>query len=170
MQFIVFGLAHAVYLSINHAWRIFVGDESRLRRLLPMPASIGLTFLCVLVGQIFFRADSVHSAMHVMGSMIGLHPGGGLAALAEHLPTRASFAASSLKMWLNLAFAYGIIWALPNTQEILSQVEETERKPALLLPGLRWRPNAAWGLVMIVLTAATLTMMYASTSFLYFQF
>jgi hypothetical protein len=35
---------------------------------------------------------------------------------------------------------------------------------------LRWRPNVLWASAVLVLTAAALSYMYASTSFLYFQF
>jgi D-alanyl-lipoteichoic acid acyltransferase DltB (MBOAT superfamily) len=29
LQFLIFGLLHAAYLSINHAWRIFVVGRNR---------------------------------------------------------------------------------------------------------------------------------------------
>jgi len=36
LQFILFGLAHAVYLTVNHAWRTFVAEDSKWQRLLPV--------------------------------------------------------------------------------------------------------------------------------------
>jgi hypothetical protein len=65
---------------------------------------------------------------------------------------------------------FAICWALPNTQEILNQVEETERTRSLGMNLLRWRPNLVWASAVLLLTAAALSYMYASTSFLYFQF
>jgi alginate O-acetyltransferase complex protein AlgI len=170
LQFILFGLAHAVYLMVNHAWRTFVPEESPWQRLLPLPVSVLLTFACVLVGQIFFRAPSSGSAVYVMGTMLGLHGGAGLAQFAGYLPSRSGFAASGLHAWTELALMGAIVWALPNTQEILGQVEESERFRSLGMRWLRWQPNFGWAVAMLVLTAATLTMLYASTSFLYFQF
>ena len=57
MQFLVFGLLHAAYLSINHAWRMW-------RPVKPAgpawhAASVLLTYLCVLAASVFFRAASV---------------------------------------------------------------------------------------------------------------
>lgn len=169
MQFILFGLAHAVYLSANHAWRVFVPDESKLQKLLPLPVSVGLTFACVLVGQVFFRAESARDAFYVLGTLVGLHGGEGLRAFAS-LPSRSNFAMHASHVWLALAVMFAICWALPNTQEILGQVEEDERTPSLGMKALRWRPNVAWGAAVLALTTAALAYMYASTSFLYFQF
>ncbi len=170
MQFLLFGTAHGVYLAINHAWRVFVPNESRWQKLMPQPVGVGLTFLAVVAGDVLFRADSARSAFYVMGTMLGMHHGAGLAAFADRLPSRSSFGASATHAWIQLALILAMVWVLPNTQEILGQVEDSERTPSLLLGGLRWRPNFAWGVAMILLTAVTLTMLYASTSFLYFQF
>lgn len=169
MQFILFGLAHALYLCVNHAWRVFVPDDSRLHRLLPIPVSVALTFACVLIGQIFFRANSARDAFYVLGTLIGLHGGSGLASYAA-VPSRSNFAMHASHVWPALALMFAICWALPNTQEILQQVEEDERTPSLGMDILRWRPNAVWATAILILTAGALSYMYASTSFLYFQF
>ena len=171
MQFILFGLAHAVYLTANHAWRIFVPVESRWQKLLPKPVAVLLTLSCVLIGQVFFRAGSARDAFYVLGTLAGLHRGGGnLTAYAGHVPGPSSFAQTSSHAWLVLAIAFAIVWALPNTQEILGQVEESERTPSLLGSWLRWRPTPIWALTMMAMTSLTLAILYLSTSFLYFQF
>jgi alginate O-acetyltransferase complex protein AlgI len=169
MQFILFGLAHAVYLCGNHAWRVFVPEESKLQRLLPLPVSVGLTFACVLVGQVFFRAESAKDAFYVLGSLVGLHGGAGLSAFST-VPSRSNFAEHTAHVWPALAVMFAICWALPNTQEILGQVEEDERTRSLGMRVLRWRPDAVWATAMLLLTAASLAYVAASTSFLYFQF
>jgi D-alanyl-lipoteichoic acid acyltransferase DltB (MBOAT superfamily) len=170
LQFLCFGMAHAVYLTLNHAWRLFAGPESRWRRLVPTPMGVSLTFACVLVGQVFFRAPSVSAAVCVLRSLVGLHGGAGLASLGAALPSRAHFAATARTAWPALAMVFAGLWALPNTQEILDQVEHAERSPALGAHWLRWRPNALWAMAVMMVLAAAMTMMYASTSFLYFQF
>jgi alginate O-acetyltransferase complex protein AlgI len=170
MQFILFGLAHAVYLTINHAWRIFVPADSKLQKLLPLPVSVGITFACALAGQVFFRAYSAHDAFYVFGSLLGLHSGAGLADGFAGLPSRSNFALEATHVWLALALMFVICWALPNTQEILGQVEESDRTRSLGMKLLRWRPTMLWAAAMLILTAAALSYMYASTSFLYFQF
>ena len=134
MQFVLFGVAHAVYLTVNHAWRTFVPEESGWQRLLPYPVCVGITFACVIVGQIFFRADSARSAFYVLGSMFGRHGGAGLEAFKD-LPTPSRMAAVGVHVWAMLAVVFLLVWALPNTQEILGQVEEDERLPSLGMDG-----------------------------------
>jgi D-alanyl-lipoteichoic acid acyltransferase DltB (MBOAT superfamily) len=169
MQFILFGLAHAVYLTGNHAWRVFVPEDSKLQKLLPLPVSIAITFACALGGQVFFRANSARDAFYVFGTLAGLHHGGSLNAFAG-VPSRANFALHASHVWLDIAAMLAICWALPNTQEILNQVEDSDRTRSLGMKLLRWRPNLAWACAMLLLTTAALSYMYASTSFLYFQF
>jgi hypothetical protein len=49
-------------------------------------------------------------------------------------------------------------------------VEEDERAPSLGGRWLRWQPNLLWAAAAVVVTTVALTMINASTSFLYFQF
>ena len=77
LQFLIFGLLHACYLTINHLWRSFG----------PKPASAGptpvravqvigavlLTYLAVLVAQLFFRAASCGDALTLLAGMVGAH-------------------------------------------------------------------------------------------------
>jgi len=170
MQFLVFGVMHGTYLALNHAWRIFVPEQSPWQRLLPKPVSVAVTLLAVLVGDVMFRADSVRSALYVMGTMLGLHHGASLPNFVAHLPSHPSFATSALQVWPQIAFVLAIALLLPNTQEILGQVEDSERTRSLLFARLRWTPNLLWGSAIIVMTSVILVLMYASTSFLYFQF
>jgi alginate O-acetyltransferase complex protein AlgI len=169
LQFMIFGALHGMYLAMNHAWRTFVPEDSWAQRLLPVPVGVALTFLGVVVGDIFFRAESSRSAVHMLGSMLGRHAGAGLSAFAD-LPTPSRLGSERVHAWVLLAVIFAVIWALPNTQEILGQVEEDERMPSLGRGWLRWRPNAVWAVGTICMTAVILTKLYASRSFLYFQF
>jgi len=169
MQFILFGLAHGVFLTVNHAWRVFVPQDSKLQKLLPTPVSVAITFACALAGNVFFRARSARDAFYVFGTLIGLHHGESLAGFAG-IQSRSNFALHPTHVWFALAAMFTICWAFPNTQEILGQVDESERTRSLGMNLLRWRPNFLWASAMLILTAAALSYMYASTSFLYFQF
>jgi D-alanyl-lipoteichoic acid acyltransferase DltB (MBOAT superfamily) len=170
LQYMIFGMVHALYLTVNHMWRVFVPEESRWQRLLPAPVAVLLTFLCVVAAQAFFRAQGALSAVYVLGSALGLHGQAGFLPYADKLPTRSRFVLAAPHAWLYLGVVFVIIWAMPNTQEILGQVEEQDRIPSLGMKVLRWRPNLVWYGLMLVLITATLTLLYASTSFLYFQF
>jgi alginate O-acetyltransferase complex protein AlgI len=159
LQYLMFGSLHGVYLVINHAWRIFTPKGQPLHGKLPPAVSTVLTFVCVLVSLVFFRAENVTQAFHVLGQMVGSHK--------NALPL---FAKASGKDVLLVVLAFFIVWAMPNTQEILNQLNnETTRFPRLL-PQLRWRPSVTWSLLLTLLFCGSILMLDASTSFLYFQF
>jgi len=72
--FVIWGGLHGFYLMINHAWRNLTqrmgwGDGGRLSNL----AASTLTFLAVVVGWVFFRADSFSSAVHLLQGMTGMN-------------------------------------------------------------------------------------------------
>ena len=72
--FIIWGMLHGLYLMINHAWRKLRFD------ILDLPSSVGviesflakaLTLLAVIIGWVYFRADTVSGANHMLYSMAG---------------------------------------------------------------------------------------------------
>src|SRR5216684_181793 len=66
--FIVWGGLHGLYLAINHAWQaIFTGPGNRLSRF----TGWAVTFIAVVVGWVFFRADSLETTFGMMQSMFG---------------------------------------------------------------------------------------------------
>ena len=72
--FVIWGGLHGFYLMVNHAWREFKqrmswGDGGRL-------ATLGagvLTFLAVVTGWVFFRADNADVAIDMLRGMAGLN-------------------------------------------------------------------------------------------------
>ncbi len=158
MQFLAFGMLHAIYLSVNHALRIFrpppIGAP-------PEPAlthagKVLVTYLAVLVGAIFFRAPSVASALNLLAGMLGAHGAGGAVPMLNVL-------------WL--AALYVFVWGLPNTQQIMVHAE-----PALgrILPGrpawLQWQPSPVWAIATGLGALAGLLTLGGTSEFLYFQF
>lgn len=72
--FIVWGGMHGLYLMINHGWRsltkgVGVNLAGKYFRLL----SGLLTFLAVVLGWVFFRADSLATAIDMLRGMCGLN-------------------------------------------------------------------------------------------------
>lgn len=173
LQFIVFGLLHGTYLVINHAWRLLTPKGHWLHNKLPIPASIGITFLAVLMGHIFFRANSVHDAVYVLGSMVGAHGFGGSFgsnSSISHIVNTSAFLRNAVSAGITVALCFLIVWTMPNTQEILGQLgPEGVRWPSLL-PKLSWRPTAAWSLIVTILFGLSILFLDANASFLYFQF
>ncbi|MGD9742713.1 MAG: MBOAT family protein [Dongiaceae bacterium] len=187
-QFIVFGLLHGFYLVVSHAWR----QWRAYRRLPPqseslpgIAASVLLTFLCVLVAAVFFRASDVPAALNILSGMAGLNGvtippslqgtlgfGSMFGWRFENLPH--SDAAQAI--WIVGALA--AVWSLPNALEWLSRYHTAvnfappqnwlqERVPALV-----WRPTASAGVVLGVVFcfAVLVTLSAAPAQFIYFQF
>ena len=76
--FVVWGALHGVLLVLQHAWtgwlaRLNLPAPSRWLALILHVVSIGLTFLAVVMGWIFFRADSLTSALLIVQGCLGMN-------------------------------------------------------------------------------------------------
>lgn len=146
LTFLAFGLLHALFLAVNHAWR--------LHRPRPRPgrvrhaASVGLTCLCVLVGSVFFRADSLGDALDMLAGMAGLR---GLGSL----PTTLRSAADAALLPPLLA----LVWAAPNTRQIMDGTAPWS-----------WRPTVRWAAASGVAVTIGLLSAGGSAEFLYARF
>ena len=171
LQFVIFGLLHAAYLMINHAWRTFrtrrpEGEEPSL--LVTRLSGLGgllLTYFAVLIAQVFFRATGVRSAAAMIAGMLGRHHG--------PLPAAAASLLSGNTL-LGLVGGYFIVWALPNTQQILAsfkpslQLASSDLQPSFVR--FRWQPTPAWSMALGVVLLLALVKMQNPSTFLYFQF
>jgi alginate O-acetyltransferase complex protein AlgI len=159
LQFLLFGLLHGIYLTVNQAWRHFRQRQKGVTEepptgLLRMALRIGV-YLQVSLALIFFRADSLHSAFAMLHDLFGGNGRGHIGNLLDGA--------------LGLAL-FPIVWFMPNTQEILGEEPPSSAAPSILLPRLRWSSNIVWGIVMAVLFFAILANLDHTSSFLYFQF
>ena len=164
-QFLLFGLFHGVYLTVNHAWRIFrkkpAVTPTRGRRWVTHTASVLLTLFCVILAQVLFRADSTRGAFAMFAAMFGR------TGLAMH------GLAPLVKPMLLLPLLFAAVWLLPNTQQILAHFQSdagTAPQPGALGRWLVWRPNAAWALTLAIALLACLAYLEDTSRFLYFQF
>ena len=174
-QFLIFGLLHGLYLTINHAWRVFGPRAAATPRPLPLTVTIAavqalLTYLAVLVGQIFFRASSAASALKILGAVAGLH---GIDATGADLPDPDIHVGHA--QWLHaarLAGLFAVIWLLPNTQQLLANFSPTITKfNAGSQRVWRWQPTLGWAVAIVLLFFAALsTRLGDPARFLYFQF
>ena len=158
MQYLIFGLMHGVYLTLNHWWRLTRGqvaerkDGTRLSKAL----SVLLTYVCVLFAQVFFRASSTGAAVKYIASMTGLHGS------SWHQPECSKVAV------LGCVAGLIMVWFTPNTQQILGQAGATIPDGEWLR--VAWRPNLQWSLAAGLLFFASLLCIQNSATFLYFQF
>jgi alginate O-acetyltransferase complex protein AlgI len=198
LQFIVFGALHGVYLCVNHAWRLW-RPPSTLANLRGVAAIWGsiwrvcLTYISVLVAQIFFRADNVGDALALIAGTVGLH-GSGLPLTVplgnvQHFGHMADFLTSHGVITIGLRAVYDaqtralmtncmLIFALaliafkaPNVYQILGPWSPALTKvQPLRWPVLAWRPSMAWALGTAVLLFLATQQFSHSARFLYFQF
>jgi len=67
--FVFWGFYHGLLLSLHRVWAGEVGREKQAFRLLPTACSVALTFLCVCIGWVFFRAQTFGDAATVLARL-----------------------------------------------------------------------------------------------------
>src|SRR6476661_10502263 len=67
--FVVWGALHGMYLCINHAWNNYGPAVAPRFAPIARMAAVLVTFLSVVAAWVFFRADSVSSALYVLSRM-----------------------------------------------------------------------------------------------------
>jgi alginate O-acetyltransferase complex protein AlgI len=153
--FVVWGGLHGAYLVVNHAWnyaRDRLGLSWGVRR---WHALVGLllTFAAVVVGWVFFRAESFAAAANVLRGMFGLHGfvlasefrdalgpvAGALESIGfifdtEELAIPHVFNETKVGVLVILTAA---VWLLPNSMQLLAHarpVLEAVRPPRIWWP------------------------------------
>ncbi len=163
LTFVAFGLLHAFYLCVNHAWRLWrPGPRSDARA--ARASRVALTYLCVLIGAVLFRAPDMAAAGDLLAGMVGLH---GAAVTAPDAKT--AFWVAIAVLWL--AALYALVWGAPNTQQIMrAHAPALGRIVAGPLPRLVWQPTLRWALAFGCAAALGLLSIGGTGEFLYFQF
>jgi D-alanyl-lipoteichoic acid acyltransferase DltB (MBOAT superfamily) len=169
-QFLIFGLLHGIYLTINHAWRAYGPKENPNRpaflKKVTVVGEVALTYIAVLIAQVFFRASSPGEAMHILSAMAGFHQAATIpTASLTGLPPEQHF------MPLRLAVLFGIVWFLPNSAQILNRFQPTLSKLRLdSLIQFEWKPNIGWAVATAVMASVDILLVTGATEFLYFRF
>jgi alginate O-acetyltransferase complex protein AlgI len=196
-QFLVFGLLHGAYLTVNHAWRTFQRPAKPSNAIITkmfVVRDVALTFIAVVVANVFFRASSVHDAWSILRSMVGLNgldlPAGltgSAAAPFAQMGTQTDASLPFFEGWNEVAaFAllFFIVWALPNTQQLIAgftqNLDNRVTSPVRDLPFLarifsfgsllEWRPNISSAVAVGALAAIACLNLHHVSEFLYFEF
>ena len=139
--FVIWGGLHGFYMMVNHAWRGFkekmgFGNGGRLAKL----GAGSLTFFAVVVGWVFFRANSFSSAMSILHGMVGLYGVSLPRALEGKLGHYFSnynwviyadtgfnigLSIDSRKALLILSFGFAIVWLFPNLRQLFQSYRPT---------------------------------------------
>jgi alginate O-acetyltransferase complex protein AlgI len=151
--FVIWGALHGLYLCINHAWNKYGPPVAPRFAPLAHVAAVLLTFLAVVVAWVFFRADSVSSALYVLSRMAD--------------PTRIAFGRAEMIQAAFIALYAGIAWLAPNTQTIMGYDHSNRTVGEALVAG-RMRPAFLYASA-AVLACGILGIQHYS-EFIYFRF
>lgn len=186
--FVVWGGLHGVYLVINHGWRALkerLGWQQQGGWLAQFGAGL-LTFLAVVVGWVFFRADNFTVATEMLNGMIG---GNGLSFAKQHgeisgfwqimqsmgaqfkgTLTLITLGSSSIIKLLIIGLL--IVFTMPNVLQIVAQFNPTLDSETHLKKQsfITWQPALTDVLVIILVAYFVLINMHKQSTFLYFQF
>jgi alginate O-acetyltransferase complex protein AlgI len=168
--FIVWGLLHGLYLTINHAWRLIRfrlwSDKASYERLM-QPVGQILTFTVVAATMVFFRSPTMASAIDLIKGLIGQNG-----------------VALSPALWSSQEFGWSVGWifasmlialAFPNTLQMLARYE-----PALGVKPLKagigdkriieWNTSLFWAIGVSIVAVSGVLSLAGPSQFLYWQF
>ena len=189
--FILWGLLHGLFLSINHGWRLlrprFWSDNARYARFM-RPVGFVMTFIAVVSSMVLFRSTTGGAAAELLKGMVGLNGVsvpqklleqlGPLAGVLQHVVT-ATGAGTARELYVSTAWVVGLMLValtLPNSMEIVSRYEPAIGIKAMpagknwFARAFAWNPSLSWAFVMSVLAVAGTLSMGGKSEFLYWQF
>jgi alginate O-acetyltransferase complex protein AlgI len=188
--FVLWGLLHGVYLSVNHAWRLFgiriwLNRETYDRYM--RPTGFVLTFLAVVAAMVLFRSANAGAAKELLQGMVGLNG----VSLPQQIHAHLGPLAGLLKSFVSAAtdmsaqeFVLAIAWlgvllliALlpPNTLQLMARYDPALGGPwpparLLLLRAIDWTPTVPWAVAIAPLVIAAVLRLGGKSEFLYWQF
>ena len=151
--FVVWGALHGAYLCVNHAWNNFGPKVAPRFERLANGAAFILTFLCVVVAWVFFRADSMATALSVLSEMAD--------------PGNVALGRAELAYAVFVAIYAAIAWFAPNTQEIMGY-DHANRKVGENLRGANLRPLYLYAAAAVL--AFGILGIQQHSEFIYFRF
>ncbi len=172
--FVFFGLLQSAYMIVNE-WRRLSRKGRKRAKDAPVSqrgpiVAIALTVLAFAISQVAFRAIDLEVMFQVYGGMIGLN------GLIGPVPGRPDWPMGLAGALLVLVPCWVIIFAAPNTQQIMRHFEpvlEWDRWAKIDVPAFdfRWRMSVRWAaLTGLVFFLGFIFMMRGTTQFIYFNF
>jgi D-alanyl-lipoteichoic acid acyltransferase DltB (MBOAT superfamily) len=196
--FVFWGALHGAYLVVNHGWRRICkhkGLNALAGTIAGRALAWLLTFVAVVIGWVFFRAESFAAAGTMLHAMAGLNGVSLPNALVSRLgpDIAAQLAGMGVRTHLGEGWTFVLNWLwvgtllmlaliAPNTIQLTRAYRPTANsldndatadavqpwRRAML--GLRWQPNWAWAAAVSVIAAMGFLGLSSVSEFLYFQF
>lgn len=193
--FVIWGALHGLFLVVNHAWRRVFGKwtpVNGLRGKIYHLAAIALTFVCVVLAWIFFRADSLNAAILLLKGCFGF---GGIslpskvALIVEKLGVLGQLGSSGVSfdgVFVNIP-AMGsmggvapfarllmvgllIVWLAPNCQELFNYEGKGQSVAGSHKTRFNWLPRPWIGILLGCLFYLAVSKLDKVSPFLYYQF
>ena len=199
-NFIIFGLLHGLYIAIFNLWtqlkQRYLKDNIISNRAIGNFFARFLTFLCVVFGWIFFRAETLPGAKNIISSMIGLN-GISLSpriqgfiekfgfieklidgvVVFEGMSTNGVLGNEPFKAVISIMFLIVFCFMMPNCIQIFSKYQpyiltytSNGAKNTLFSKSLRWRPIPIWIFISSMAFVFAIINLVQESEFLYFQF
>ena len=195
--FVFWGALHGAYLVINHAWHWLCrgsGLDDFNDTVIWRGVAWFLTFVAVVIGWVFFRAESFTAAIAMLEAMAGLNGVTLPNALVVRFgpDTVARLASLGIGTHLGGGWVFVLTWlwvgallllalVAPNSVQLTRAYRPTvtrfaEVKLCAVQPfgrrvtGLRWRASAAWAAAISGIAATGILGLSSVSEFLYFQF
>lgn len=153
--FIIWGGLHGLFLMINHQWR-------RLNIQLPNFVNWGITFLCVVICWVFFRADSISSAFNILAAMTDI-TGFALPLDSSWERSLSSTSIAFVEWHIHRPFHQCLLVIL-----FLGILLYKVKNPILWME--KFKANWKWFIGTLIVLLYTLYNTNSYTEFLYFQF
>lgn len=178
--YIAWGALHGLYLSINHIWQrtVSVGHHFIFKVM-----GFSLTFVSVVIGWVFFRAETFSGAANLIACMFNWQSDILPAFFGRRVPQLAEWGLSvggdyanpghvwpTAMAWMT-AMAV-VIWLFPNTQQFMRYYRPTFDRLSVVTIGAKWswRPNLVNAVGLAAITMVALLSMNKISEFLYYQF
>jgi len=182
--FVVWGGLHGIYLVVNNLWRLIW--HRQIDRWWSRGIARALTLLAVILGWVFFRAESFDGAMHLLSAMANLPSTfhdqiGLLEPFLGVFGVRFNGGFLALEDYYMVAWLLGfiaLVWAWPNTQQLMSRFEPaldshvraTAQPFRSFWHRLTWNPSPIWALPIALMAVTAFLSLSSISEFLYFQF
>lgn len=161
--FVLWGMVHGIYLVIERLWKKF----SPLR--LPPVIATGLTFICVIIAWVLFRAESITDASVIILAMLNVFSEDPLFLVGNQKLIRGIYI---------IFAALLIVFLIPNSQSFLGISPHMTNTEGLKVKHwfqffTTWKPNLYWAVYLTVLIFISLYFLIDQANvqeFIYFQF
>ncbi len=167
--FIIWGLLHGFFLTINHIWRGMIKGtalEKIETNFFIQVLYAAITFICVLVGWVVFRSETLDAAVNILIAMIGFNKD-----ISENVMVLTPL--PILQAWTIISIGLIIVIFMPNSIQWMSNEKITIDRPPTShkFPRLLvWRGGWFEALFVGLLLSFSLLSLTRTSEFLYFQF